>query len=211
MSKNDWVELNLPFYVSVCDVDLKIKHPKMPSLKRREKKELGMTCEENEKTLLTGDEDFYLTGVIYREFVKHNDKIIASLEKKKLSDDEIKLVKRKKLQSLAKKNKAIELVLAFYDHKKKYDDWLEKQPEWIKYCEESDKCILQEQEMLKNMSFEKMGLNKPGTLIEVEVDGKLHQYLIGDINVLRGVCDDCTMFDKSAIVKRYKVVWTPEK
>jgi len=50
--------------------------------------------------------------------------------------------------------------------------------------------------------FYDKGLNNPGTLIEVEG----HQYLIGDTNTLRGVCDDCTAFDKKAIVSRYKVL-----
>jgi hypothetical protein len=52
-------------------------------------------------------------------------------------------------------------------------------------------------------SFCGRGLNQPGTL--VIVDGE--QFLIGDINPLRGVCDDCTAFARDAIVQRYKVVW----
>jgi hypothetical protein len=206
---SEWIELNLPFYVS--GYDLGTQFPKSPNLRRRAKKELGMTPEENEKTLLTGDEDFYLSGVIYREFSKHDDKITARLEKKGLSEDELKLARRKKLQSLAKKNEQVRIVMSFFEFKKKYDEWLDRQPEWIKYNEEFDKCVLQEREQLKTMSFEAMGLNKEGTLIEVDVGGKLKQYLIGDINRLRGVCDDCTAFDSGAIVKRYKVVWTPEK
>lgn len=60
----------------------------------------------------------------------------------------------------------------------------------------------------KNDSFSGLGLNKPGTLIEVQVDGKIKQYLIGHINCLTGVCDDCCAFEKDeATVLRYKVVW----
>lgn len=36
------------------------------------------------------------------------------------------------------------------------------------------------------------------------------EYLIGHINQLRGVCDDCTEFGKDEIVKAYKIVWEPE-
>lgn len=53
-------------------------------------------------------------------------------------------------------------------------------------------------------SFCKRKINKSGVLIEME-DGS--QYLIGDINELCGVCDDCTAFDRESIVKKYKVVW----
>ena len=57
-------------------------------------------------------------------------------------------------------------------------------------------------------SFYKRKLNIPGTLIETE-DGD--QVLIGHINTLLGVCDDCTMFEPDTIVKRYKVVWIEKK
>lgn len=48
------------------------------------------------------------------------------------------------------------------------------------------------------------GLNRPGVLIDTE-DGV---YLIGHINDQRGVCDDCTAFERGIIVKRYKIVWS---
>lgn len=52
-------------------------------------------------------------------------------------------------------------------------------------------------------SFVSYGLNIPGTQIELE-NGDL--YLIGDINDLGGVCDDCRVFERNAIVTRYRVV-----
>ena len=60
-------------------------------------------------------------------------------------------------------------------------------------------CTLEEED-----SFCERKLNKPGTLIEIE-DGS--QYLIGHINVVAGVCDDCVEFERDMIVVRYKVVW----
>lgn len=52
-------------------------------------------------------------------------------------------------------------------------------------------------------TFEKRELNKPGTLIDTDKG----IFLIGHINPLRGVCDDCTKFDPETIVRRYKVIW----
>ena len=52
-------------------------------------------------------------------------------------------------------------------------------------------------------SFVERGLNKPGTLIFME-DGST--YLIGHINPMLGCCDDCTLFQKEAIVLGYKVL-----
>jgi len=50
-------------------------------------------------------------------------------------------------------------------------------------------------------SFTARGLNKPGTRIEVQ-DGTV--YWIGDINVNKGVCDDCTAFENDTVVVRYQ-------
>jgi hypothetical protein len=63
-------------------------------------------------------------------------------------------------------------------------------------------------------SFSGRGLNKPGTLIEIEEtfhhNKTRTQHLIGDINVNRGVCDDCTAFQHDAIVTKYAVVFKHE-
>lgn len=78
-------------------------------------------------------------------------------------------------------------------------DWIKCDLPWSAYGEVNGKFS-------KLDSFESRDLNKPGT--QVEVNGKL--YLIGDINGMRGVCDDCTEFPDDAIVTRYRVVWTPD-
>ena len=56
-------------------------------------------------------------------------------------------------------------------------------------------------------SFSKRELNKPGSLIKME-DGEY--FLIGDINKLSGICDDCTEFSKNSIVVSYKVLLTKD-
>ena len=57
-----------------------------------------------------------------------------------------------------------------------------------------------------NDSFSCRGLNIPGVLIRMK-DGE--EYLIGHINKIRGVCDDCTEFGSDAIVAAYQFVWKP--
>ncbi len=52
-------------------------------------------------------------------------------------------------------------------------------------------------------SFEGLGLNNPGTLIETSKG----MFLIGDINTLRGVCDWDEAFPPREIIKRYKIIW----
>ena len=47
---------------------------------------------------------------------------------------------------------------------------------------------------------------KPGTIVTVKnYNKKWKDYLIGDININGGVCDDCMNFEYEAKVKRYKV------
>jgi len=59
--------------------------------------------------------------------------------------------------------------------------------------------------------FRSHGLSKVGTILEVKGNGHhprpvTARYLIGDINKLGGVCDDCMAFDEDAIVLRYREV-----
>ena len=68
-------------------------------------------------------------------------------------------------------------------------------------------------------------LNKAGTLIEVEIPNyvfneekhrsykkgtKKQKFLIGDININGGICDDCVSFEDICIVVRYKVLVTED-
>lgn len=74
--------------------------------------------------------------------------------------------------------------------------------DWINYG--YPYSYYQENSLLnKDKTFENEKLNVPGTQIELE-NGKI--YLIGDINRNRGVCDDCTAFSDTAIVKRYRIL-----
>jgi len=52
-------------------------------------------------------------------------------------------------------------------------------------------------------TFAGLGFARPGVQVEM-ADGK--QYLIGDVNRLGGVCDDCSAFDSIDIVARYRVL-----
>lgn len=49
--------------------------------------------------------------------------------------------------------------------------------------------------------FKRANLAVVGTV--VEIDGR--EFLIGDINELGGVCDDCMDFEYEAIVTQYRV------
>ena len=84
----------------------------------------------------------------------------------------------------------------------KVREWLKNHPLWLEYQEN----IKRYDDEIGKKSFCGKGLNKPGTMIEIKVGNDLRQLLIGDVNVLGGVCDDCMMFDNDVIILRYKVL-----
>jgi hypothetical protein len=59
---------------------------------------------------------------------------------------------------------------------------------------------------LRLKSFCGQGLNKPWTMVEVNIGDNVKKFLIGDINECCGVCDDCTAFNHDAIVLRYAIL-----
>lgn len=56
-----------------------------------------------------------------------------------------------------------------------------------------------------------LGRVRVGTVVEVKrVSGTTAQLLIGDVNPLGGVCDDCVDLERSDVIIRYRQVWEPE-
>jgi len=77
---------------------------------------------------------------------------------------------------------------------------------YAKFRKKVRKWVFNHKEYNKK-SFCELKLNKTGTLVEIQFkNSETKTYLIGDINKLGGVCDDCTEFDENSIVKRYKTI-----
>jgi len=90
---------------------------------------------------------------------------------------------------------------------KQIQEWLDEHPvmvAWSNACNEIRKRN-------ENKTFTGQGLAKPGVQIEVNVDGVVKRFLIGHINPLRGVCDDCSAFKGAAPVLRYRVLIPAEE
>ena len=97
-------------------------------------------------------------------------------------------------------------VIAHKKFRETWDKWWNAQPETIEFRQRYDAAL----EAIKKRSFCGRGLNNPGTLIEIANNsGRIKQYLIGHINPLAGICDDCCEFSQGdkIIVKRYKIIW----
>jgi len=203
---SEWIELNLPYYYHED-----IKMPKYPDLTEEARKHFGKTPDEVLKSLkMPGEENKYNFEMAV---IQKYDKYRMKMEEKLSHDDNVPDDFYKKLNELIgkSKDKDIQAVLSYKKFSREYDDWVSEQPASKKWSDKVDKLSKKRNEKIKTMSFCGLGLNKPGVLIEVEHDGATHQYLLGDINCSRGVCDDCVAFEKDAIVKRYRIVWSEDK
>jgi len=199
-----WVELNLPYYYNE-----EIKLPKFPDLTKKGKKHFGKTPDEVLESLkLPGEENKYnFEMALIKKYSNYRNKLEKKLSRNNDSED-----LRDKLRALISKSKDkdIQAVLSYNKFRDEYEDWISEQPVTKKWEAKADELERQRDEKIKTMSFCGLGLNKPGVLIEVENGGELQQYLLGDINCNRGICDDCVAFGQETIVKRYKIVWKKE-
>jgi hypothetical protein len=170
---NKWININLPWSVSVSPETPEFPHD---IINPRAKIKFGKTKFEARDSLADLTLEFNTLCYVAKDYDKEKNK----------------LYKTKKFKPLLDLNNFLN----------DYEDWLDKQPEIISWNKGCDDAYLNARVKEKGLSFCGKGLNKPGTM--VEVDGK--KYLIGDINANRGVCDDCAAFTSDSIVKRYKVI-----
>lgn len=198
---SDWIEINLPYtYYGDSGQDC-------PDLSEKGKKVFGFSVAEA-RAMLLGDKQFLSETDEGNHYFEELDKARDHLQEKNIDvdSDEGKLVLQDYLDELALKDEAVQSVLSFVKFQRQWDEWYNSQPEMLQWFE--DNKVRRQEDNKK--SFSGLGLNVPGTLIEIENDGGLKQYLIGDINTSRGVCDDCCEFDRDTIIKRYKIVWRPD-
>ena len=179
----EWIECNLPWQAPYW-----AETPDAPDLSEREREVFGFTNKEKE------------AKVNWEEIMSLDYRMDIGLEDSSWDEKERK--KSEKFKELQDTNTNVKVMLEYKTFEEKYEEWWEKQPEiksWIVECDSIEK----EFERTKD-GFCDRGLNKPGTLIELD-NGKFH--LIGSINSNRGICDDCVAFDNSTIVKRYRRIW----
>lgn len=88
--------------------------------------------------------------------------------------------------------------LAFREQRSEMRRWLGEHPVMVAHRAACEIAV-------KRGSFQEFAA--PGVQIEM-ADGSRH--LIGDINMLAGVCDDCRAFDSDAVVVRYRVLIGPD-
>jgi hypothetical protein len=184
----DWIDFGNSFdfsYVNIPDV---ADESDPPDLSAQERALFGVTYQELHQQL-SENEETTITDILVEARIEVAEEWQDTWINQKLAEH--KLTER----------------YALFQRMIEIGKWQEEQPEW-KAWEDSvwgaRQRYIAEQE---TQTFRGQGLNKPGTLIELE-DGR--QFLIGHVNIYRGGCDHCPEFEQDAVVKRYAVIWTPE-
>jgi hypothetical protein len=195
---NEWIECNLPWLVRLeSTVPVMVPYPDMDDKIRAR---FGATIDEWEERFFPGLDDSDLGFVsehpLYREYLEIRDQLELDH-----SEEEVK----QKLQ--LHPSVAVQTVLACRGICKEIDAWVEEQPEFIAACNTHDMSWKKHHEMEDKLSFCGRHLNRAGTLIEYEKDGKLTYMIIGHINELGGSCDDCRGINNDTVILRYKVLW----
>jgi hypothetical protein len=196
---SEWIELNLPYSVSGYFDGTNIK---APELEDRALAELGF----NKSSLLLLRNKMPDVMAHNTEYDDAMDKINAALREDHEYGSVGWQVNKVKL-CFHSENQDIKNTGLYLEKLYEYEDWEASQPDVISYEKELEEARLAFDLELNKRSFVGMKLNVPGTLIEVKSGDDINQYLIGHINDLAGVCDDCRMFPADAIVLRYKNVW----
>lgn len=206
----EWIELNLPYNIHAYQ---NVELPKEPDLSEKEIAKFGFSFANYSKEILgsSGVYGFHgseLGNYWFQQRAELRNQLMTTDPNYDIhSDESEKLVNE---MMLAKKDDLrLQAAIEYLKIEKIYHQWYNEQLEIIEYYAEINKIRTAREEEIKGKSFVGLGLNKAGTLIEVENEGNLSQYLVGDININAGVCNDCPAFEDSAIVKRYKVVWSP--
>ncbi len=195
---NTWIEINLPYY-KPTDYLSRV-YPKFPNLNKRAKKFFKVLPDDLRKKISGEDFDNFklvktkIEDDIRNNFseIDHNSKEFDDLVKEKLESCKVDFIIN---------------IISFRKLLDEYNNWYDIQPESVEYAKIKSELNKKYDEEESKLSFSKSKFNVPGVLIEVEKDGKIFQYLIGDINISGGVCDDCMAFDREDIVKRCKIVW----
>jgi hypothetical protein len=204
-----WIDCNLPF-----DTITSPDYPPMPDMDMEFRKEFGDQF---------GEFNIPYVLITCQTLVENNiDNIAVAqeiavdiLEKKEGegtridydNDEHVAVFSNALMPWFGHNKKDVGKVITFRKYRKHYGEWFENQPLIVEWKNELNKRI----EENDKLSFCGNGFNKPGTLIEVDIEGELKIFLIGHINTSGGICDDCTEFSGDRIVKRYAVAMSFEE
>lgn len=208
---NEWIEINLPWQDRTWT---QLTYKPFPDLSERAKAVFGETSEEVKARTIDSEAGTGWSRPIFDRFEEVRGIVEDEMLKENPSqsrDQEYAKELRRRLEAL--NNSDVKIVFEYRDFNTKHNAWLDSQPENIEITTHNLKLQqeFKERQRTQGSSFVARELNRAGTVVEVlSADGKLNQWMIGALNELGGICDDCSGINDGDIVVRYRVVWQPK-
>jgi hypothetical protein len=200
---NTWVEVNLPWRVPLPSVP----QLEAPDLEDEIRSIFGETENDLIEKLFPSSGPYFTEHPSWVSFRQVEDDLEREVAKQcsHMSGDERR---QETLNRLAQStDPGVMAVLEYRARRNAICSWYDIQPSVVIWREELQARYDAAGRLHKTMCFSVMDEAVAGTLMEVEREGKIHQMLIGHINALGGVCDDCRGIEDDDLIKRYRIVW----
>lgn len=202
---SSWVEINLPWYVHV-----KLNFPRHPKTNTILEEKFGLNKASEDFKNKWGVSHFVLLSGITNAITDAVNKECPAIGLAALSDMEYQerriAVFKEKTKHIPGMSEALDIKLLLM----KTTAFDEQLPEVIRYRKKCEEIHNKHEEERKNLMFCYNDYCRPGVLIEVENNGEVKQYLIGDINPEASNGVDDYLFNNESIVRRAKIVWSGE-
>lgn len=216
MKDAGWIAINLPWYkyeeVERIDTKKDVREKLEEELTSLVEKEVGYTTADNKDELeLLSSENGFRYGWEAIDDIEEKFPILDGIyDEDTPTPYEVRFNeewKNKALKEVGDNKLAINIVRRRY-LKGKIDEALSNSEELAELYDilkkENDKTDVEV------VCFRDHPLCRPGVLVEVQTPNGIKRWLIGDMNTLGGVCDDCTDIKKDDTVLRAKIVYDKE-
>jgi hypothetical protein len=181
-----WIDVNLP-WLEYLDQAMQ---PNPPNLEAREREVFGTTRNEISDKMPSLESDLY-------------DRLDSLIEEAMPDGTEWIEAESAVYESLGEGH-PIKGIIDSRRLCRQINKWWSLQPEVARH-EEAFRAFIKAENRL---SFSRSDLCRPGVEIEVRRrNGDVKRMLIGDINRIGGVCDDCRDIENDDVVLKCRVVW----
>lgn len=205
---SDWIEINLPWNGTLS---LEFKEYPNDIVDKLVREKFGATSEEAAATFAAkhGKDYFVFISEIERKEINILLKEMGLEYTDQLSGESYSSF-YKEIYKRARdviRNPIMAEIDKLLDFFREINEFVPTIPEAIEFFKEQEENAEKVKEWEQKFSFYSSPLRRAGVLIEVKhTDETVKKYLLGNINCVGGVCNDCVAFGNDAIVLRAKVL-----
>lgn len=211
---SNWIDINLPWgrdYSNESNEPFQSPNYPLDIVDKKIRELFGKTEDEiYEAFEKQYQEPYYMT--LRNGYDDIRDKLIEENPDSDFTDEEFEVMINARLDAI--ESPLLDAAKKVKQTLKQIQEISRSLPEVVAWSEECKKINEKKKEWEKTAFFRYSDLCRPGVLIEVLDDSDEtpvpKKYLLGNINCVSGVCDDCTAFSRTAKVLRAKVLISPD-